>query len=116
MNPTQSLTDILTTSPEDAQEFKTNPSTYLQSITDQLKAKLITRITTTNTNTSTEHEPDLILLKKVENTQIQVKYIPYTKKIYKNLSQLNSDHVGKWVVITGTVIQAMQKKTLDKSK
>ena len=47
---------------------------------------------------------------------IQVRYIPYNEKIYKSFDQLNSDYVGNWVVITGTVIQSIQKKTLDKSK
>lgn len=55
-------------------------------------------------------------MRKIENTHIQVKYIPYTTKIYRSFDQLNSDYIGSWIVITGTVIQATQKKTLDKSK
>lgn len=45
-----------------------------------------------------------------------MKFIPYTEKIYKTFAQLNSDIIGNWIVITGTVIQALQKKALDKSK
>lgn len=84
----------------------------MKNVIENLKTRLIERVT----NENKSGEENLEVWRKLENTQIQVKYIPYTQKIYKTFSQLNSDHIGNWVVITGTVIQAMQKKTLDKSK
>lgn len=56
------------------------------------------------------------MYRKLENLYIQVKCIPYTEKVYKTFSEMNSDQIGNWVVLTGTVIQAMQTKALDKSK
>jgi DNA replicative helicase MCM subunit Mcm2 (Cdc46/Mcm family) len=77
-----------------------------------LKEHLVARVVSGDQG----EQEDLATLRKLENVQVQVKYIPYTARIYKTFSQLNSDQIGKWVVLTGTVIQAMQKKTLDKSK
>ena len=42
--------------------------------------------------------------------------IPFTKNIYKKFSEINSDHIGSWVILTGTVIQCTEKKTLEKLK
>ena len=42
--------------------------------------------------------------------------IPFTRRIYKQFSEINSSDVGKWIVLTGTIIQSSNKKTLDKSK
>lgn len=54
--------------------------------------------------------------KRLENTYYYFESIPYTSRVYKKFSEINSSDVGQWIVVTGTVIQATSKKTLEKSK
>jgi len=44
------------------------------------------------------------------------KSIPFANGLYCKINDLTSDDIGKWVVVTGTVVQSIQSKTLEKSK
>ena len=49
---------------------------------------------------------------KYHKTSIVLNNIPFTKQLYPKLNAFTSDDIGKWVVVTGTVVQAMQTKAL----
>jgi DNA replicative helicase MCM subunit Mcm2 (Cdc46/Mcm family) len=53
---------------------------------------------------------------KYHKTSIVLTNIPFTKKIYPKINAFSSSDIGKWVVVTGTVVLALQTKALEKSK
>lgn len=55
-------------------------------------------------------------LAKYYNLQIAITHIPYVLGLYRRIRTFTSQDVGRWVVATGTIIQANQTKALEKSK
>ena len=53
---------------------------------------------------------------KFHRASIVLSNIPFCKQVYLKLNSLSHDDIGKWVVLTGTVVQALQTKALEKSK
>lgn len=84
------------------QVFLQNPSTFITSIQQFLEDRM-------PKNTFND-------LLKVHNTIVQIKSIPYLPSIYKEVKQITSDDIGQWIILTGTIIQCTQKKTIQKNK